>query len=190
MLRRRSPGPRLLDVGFGRGYLLQMAQVHGFEIHGVDSSAVQAAELAPQFGDRVAARVVGRDPIPWTDMDVVVMSHVLEHLPDPAATLDEVRSVLVPGGWLYLAVPDMGSMDFRIFGKTWDVISPLVHLQYFTEASLESLLERCGFEAVERVRHPRIRDEISPRWMRLMRRLGGDELGELAYVARVPGVLT
>ncbi len=187
LLARKAEGPRLLDIGFGRGYVLQMAQAHGFEVHGIDASAGHVAAVAPFLGDRVAHRLFGRDPLPWDSLDVVVMTHVLEHLPEPAQALAEVRAALNPGGWLYLAVPDMDSVDYRIFGKRWDVVNPLAHLQYFTDGSLRHLLEESGFEAVERVRHPRIRDEISPRWMRLMRQLGGDELGELTFLAKSPG---
>jgi SAM-dependent methyltransferase len=187
LLRRRTPGARLLDIGFGRGYLLQMAQVYGFEVFGVDSSAAHVERLRPHYGQRVAQCVVGRDTIPWEAMDVVVMSHVLEHLQEPDSALADVRKRMNPGGLLYVAVPDIDATEFKVFGKTWDVINPLVHLHYFSEQSLDRQLLSVGFEAVERVRHPLPADEISPRWARLMRHLGGDEVGELTVIARVPG---
>jgi hypothetical protein len=116
----------------GRGYLLQMAQVYGFEAYGIDSAASMIEPLRPLFGGRVAQAVVGRDPLPWTSFDVVVMTHVLEHLTDPGSVLREIASAMNDGGWVYVAVPDVESMDFKIFGKRWDVVNPLVHLQYFT----------------------------------------------------------
>jgi hypothetical protein len=91
-----------------------------------------------------------------------------------------------PAGWLYVAVPDIGSMDFKVFGKNWDVVNPLVHLQYFSERSLSLALESAGFEQITRIRHPHLRDEVSPRWMRLMRQLGGTESSELTMIARRP----
>jgi SAM-dependent methyltransferase len=186
LLRRRTPGARLLDIGFGRGYLMQMAQVYGFEVNGLDSSEDRVADMRPLFGERVMRVVVGRDPIPWRSFDVVVVSHVLEHLPDPVATIAEIASIMNPGGWLYIAVPDVGSMDFRIFGKHWNVVNPLVHVQYFSEQSLTTALESGGFEGVERLWHPRLRDELAPRWMRLMRQLGGSDSSELTILAKLP----
>ncbi len=186
LLRQRTPGARLLDIGFGRGYVLQMAQVYGFEAYGLDSSPARVEPMLPLFGHRVAHAVVGRDPFPWDSFDVVVFSHVLEHLPNPGGALVDIASIMNPGGWLYVAVPDVDSMDFKIFGKHWDVISPLVHLQYFTEESLTRVLESSGFQDVQRIRHPHLRDEVSPRWMRLMRQLGGSELSELTMLAKVP----
>jgi SAM-dependent methyltransferase len=187
LLHDRAPGHRLLDIGFGRGYLMQMAQAYGFEVHGVEGSRAQVAKLRPQFGDRVVHCVLGRDGIPWDGLDAVVMSHVLEHLHDPRQALTHIRERMSPGGWLYLAVPDLGSTHFKILGKRWDAINPLAHLQYFTEASLNRLLTACSFEDVERTEHPRIPDEVAPRWMRLIRQLGGSESSELVLLARAPG---
>jgi SAM-dependent methyltransferase len=187
LLQARSPGARLLDIGFGRGYLMQMAQGYGFEVYGIDGSPAQVERLRPQFGERIVNLVVGRDPIPWEAMDVVVMSHILEHVWDPEAVMSEVRRRMVPGGWVYLAVPDMESMHFKLLGKRWDAVNPLAHLHYFNERSLGRLLGTCGFEQVERVRHRPVEDAVAPRWMRLMRQLGGSESSELVLLARAPG---
>jgi len=185
-LSLRTSGARLLDLGFGRGYLMRVAPAYGFEVYGVDSSQAQVDRLTLEFGDRVARAVVGRDPIPWQAFDVVVMSHVLEHLPDPRAALEQVADVLNPGGLLYVAVPDLGSMHFKVLGKHWEAINPLVHLQYFTETSLSTLLTSAGFDAPERLRVPALPDEMSPRWMRLMRQLGGGDSDQLTVLARTP----
>ena len=186
LLRQRTPGARLLDIGFGRGYLLQMAQVYGFEAYGLDASPAMVEPMRPLFADRVAEGMLGRDPLPWRSFDAVVLSHVLEHVGDPGAALAEVAAVLNPGAWIYLAVPDVESVDFRVFGKQWDAVNPLVHLQYFGEGSLTRLLERSGFERVERIRHPQLRDAVSPRWMRLWRQLGGSDSSELTMLATLP----
>src|SRR5262249_53146515 len=130
--------------------------------------------------------VLGRDTIPWDSFDVVVMSHILEHLPDPMATLKQLRAIMNPGGLLYVAVPDMQSLQFRVFGKRWDVINPLVHYQYFNEQSLSRLLRDCGFVDLDRVKHPVAPKELAPRWVQAVRRLGGTDSGELAILAQVP----
>ena len=186
LLRLRSRGSRLLDLGFGRGYVMKLARAYGFEVYGVDGSGKLARDLTPEFGRNVCTRVLGLESIPWHSFDVIVMSHVAEHLADPGAVLREIYSKLNPGGILYLAVPDAGSIQYKIFGKNWNVVNPLAHLQYFSEASLSRLLSSVGFEALERTYQPALPRELTPGWMRLMRRLGGDESGELAMLARRP----
>ncbi len=185
-IRARATGARLLDIGYGRGYLMQLAQAYGFEVYGVDSSTALAEHIRPQFGGRLFQAVMGRDDLPWGQFDVVVMSHIVEHLPDPVATIGQVVDAMSPGGILYLAVPDVESMQFRIFGKKWDVINPIAHFQYFNERSLARLLRTCGMQDLQRVQQPAIPDALAPRWMHLVRRLGGTDSGELAIIAQKP----
>jgi 2-polyprenyl-3-methyl-5-hydroxy-6-metoxy-1,4-benzoquinol methylase len=185
LLRARAPGNRLLDIGFGRGYLMELARAYGFEVFGIESSRAKVEGLRPRFGQRVHQAVVGQADIAWHSFDVIVMSHVLEHLPDPAASLEQVRCSLNPWGILYLAVPDIDSFPFKVFGKKWDVINPLVHLQYFCAASLTRLLQDCGFVNLVRIQQPAIPPNLASRWQRLLTRLGGSDSSELVFLAQV-----
>ncbi len=186
LLRARAPGNRLLDIGFGHGHLMEMARAFGFDIFGIESSQIQMDRLRQRFGRRIYQAALGQDEIPWNSFDVVVVSHVLEHLPDPQAGLQQMRGVMNPRALLYVAVPDMRSLPFKVFGKRWDVISPLTHLQYFNEDSLSRLLRDCGFVGLERVQPPPLLPAVASRWMRLMRRLSGTDLSELIILAQVP----
>ena len=185
-LKDEARGRRLLDIGFGGGHLMHMARAYGFEVFGIDGSAQLVEAQQPFFGQRLQTAVIGDDALPWGSLDVIVMSHVIEHLGDPGAVLKQVWEALNPEGLLFAAVPDMGSVQFRILGKRWNVINPLAHFQYFNQASLTRLLTDSGFEIVERVEHPAFREAASSPWMKLVRSLGGTESGELAVLARRP----
>jgi len=184
LLSLKVSGARMLDIGFGHGYLMQMARAYGFEVYGIDAAQAHVDQMQPLLGSRVAHCILGRSPIPWDSFDVVVMSHILEHLPFPRASLEEVRRIMNPGGFLFIAVPDIDSMHFKIFGKHWDVINPLIHYQYFSGSSLVRLLEECQFEQPERINFPQLPEEILPRWTRLMRQMGGSENSEMIYLAK------
>lgn len=184
VLRRFARGPRLLDVGFGRGYLMHLAQAYGFEAYGVEGSSALSDALRPVFGRRLHRATVGDAPLPWGQFDVVVMSHVLEHMHAPQAALRHVRAALNNDGLLYVAVPDMDSIQFKIFGKRWNAISPVVHLQNFTERSLRHVLEAAGFEILSRLQHPPEPAALTNPAKRLFRDLGGTESGELAMLCR------
>lgn len=189
LLKTRAPGSRLLDIGFGRGHLLQLAAAFGFEVYGVDRSPALIDDLQPLLGKRLHQAGLDGSDLPWGSFDVIVMSHVLEHLEDPGAMLRKAARALNPEGVLYVAVPDMDSIQFKIFGRKWDVVTPLVHFQYLTEASLARLLTDAGFVSVERVQHVQLPQEIVPRWIRVIRRLGGNDGGELAMLAATPAAL-
>lgn len=180
-------GWRLLDIGFGGAHLMHTARAYGFSVYGLDSSSRLIDAQRPSFGDRLAHDLLDpSQPLPWGNFDVVVMSHVVEHLADPCGVLERVHDALVPGGVLYVAVPDMGSVQFQLLGERWNVMNPLVHFQFFNQASLERLLGDAGFEIEERIEHPPFRDDVAPPWMKLLRDLGGSESGELAMLARRP----
>ena len=184
LIRLRAPGTRLLDLGFGRGHIMRLARAYGFEVYGMDTSSHLVHQLEPEFGKRLSHGTLGTDGIPWDRFDVVIMSHVLEHLTEPDRVLRSVLAKLSPGGVLYVAVPDIASLQFRIFGKYWDAINPMVHMQYFNEESLSRLLRDTGFVGLERIRFPPLPRSIKPKWMQLFCDLKGDESGELALVAQ------
>ena len=186
LLRARAPGPRLLDIGFGRGYVLQLAKSYGFESYGIESSPRQIEELRPLLGNRLHLVQSSDTELPWEGFDAVVLSHVLEHLERPQELLGKIFRAMTPDGVLYVAVPDCDSVQFQLFGKRWDVISPLAHFQYFREDTLTRLLKTCLFDNIERINHEPVREEIAPRWMRHLRKLGATDAGELALVCRRP----
>jgi 2-polyprenyl-3-methyl-5-hydroxy-6-metoxy-1,4-benzoquinol methylase len=188
LLKSRAPGPRLLDVGFGQGWILQLARSYGFEPYGAESSLSQIEKLRPQLGNHLHLVRPGEADFPWSGFDAVVISHVLEHLEKPDELLGHIFSAMNVDGVLYVEVPDIESLQFQVFGKRWDAITPLAHLQYFKESTLSRLLRNCLFTDLERVNHASISDDVAPRWMRLLRRLGGTDAGELAMICRRPAL--
>jgi len=143
----RDPGA-LLDLGCWVGFLLAEARERGWQIVGVEPSEFASAYARDRLGLDVRTAELFTADLPGDGFDAVVMSDVIEHLPDPGAALDQVRDLLAPGGVLALALPDAGSRAARALGRRWWSVIP-THVQYFTRASLRTLLERHGFDAVE-----------------------------------------
>ena len=85
--------------------------------------------------------------LPAASFDAIVMADVIEHLPDPRATLEGLRPLLRPGGVLALVLPDAGSRVARVMGRRWWSVIP-THVHYFTRASMRTLLGRAGLETV------------------------------------------
>ena len=157
-----TPG-RLLDVGAGIGTFLVVARDAGWEPHGteVSSTAIDHArasgiELLP--GELAAAGVTG-------PFDAITLWHVLEHVPDPAATLRLCRSLMRDDGRLVVAVPNDGAAATALTSTgnlirralrrppspRYLVLAPGVesHIQHFDVGSLSRLLRMEDFR-VER----------------------------------------
>lgn len=184
LLSAGNIGRRLLDIGHGNGHLMLAARAYGFHVYGVDGDEGNCAPLRTVFGDQVQHRRLPVDRLPWGGFDHIVMSHILEHLAAPTNCMPAVVEALQPDALLYIAVPDSDALQFKIFGRLWDAVHPIIHPQFFNERSLRQFVENAGLEYVARVPSPTLSGPGVQRWMRMFRSLGGDESGELAVLAR------
>ena len=76
--------------------------------------------------------------------DLIVLLHVLEHIPEPLRTIQKAFSLLSPGGQLVLAVPNADSVERRLFGEFWDAWDIPRHIHHFSPGSLRKLVTRAG----------------------------------------------
>ena len=83
--------------------------------------------------------------------DIIIMSHVLEHLRHPDKDLQKLRDRLNPGGVLVILVPNHDSISARLFGRYWGWWQVPVHFNHFNRSALEHLARRSGYH-VNRVR--------------------------------------
>src|SRR6185295_6967154 len=66
-------------------------------------------------------------------VDLIVMEAVIEHLPRPLETLQELREFLTPAGRIVLTTPNMDSGEFRFLGKRWTpMLAPHAHIFLFS----------------------------------------------------------
>jgi SAM-dependent methyltransferase len=142
-----GPGRRVLDLGCRDGALTQ-AYASGNEIVGVDADRDALAEAEKLGIETQWADLDQPLDFPDASFDVVVAGEVLEHLRDPARTLDETRRVLRPGGTLVGSVPNAYRMKNRLrFLAGRRPEDDPTHLQMFSPDKLRALL--AGFDDVE-----------------------------------------
>lgn len=140
-------GQRLLELGCGNGARLAIMQDHGYRPEGQEVSPIAAARAAA-LGVPVHLGDLGDVAIASASFDAVVMNHVLEHLPDPAALLAECHRVLRPGGRLVSIQPNGASLAHRAFGPDWAGLDPPRHLHVFTPGSVAATARAAGFQRV------------------------------------------
>src|SRR5262249_5633000 len=69
--------------------------------------------------------------------DVIPMWHSLEHVHAPLEVLRQAHRLLVPGGRLVVAVPNIDSLPFRWFGPAWFGLDLPRHLTHFAPWTLQ-----------------------------------------------------
>ena len=65
---------------------------------------------------------------------------MLEHVPWPQITVEQVARVLKPGGLFVFSVPDAGAWEFGAFGRHWYALDCPRHLTHFDQRGLTALL--------------------------------------------------
>lgn len=140
---------RILDVGFGRGELMEQAARLGWCVKGTEVAA-GAARSGATRGFDVFHGPIEDAPFETGEFDVVTAVEVVEHVPRPLSMLTAMSRMLRPGGLLWLTTPHGRGISIRLLGLRWDVVSPPEHLQLFSIAGLYRLLERVDLR-VERL---------------------------------------
>ena len=144
---RLAEGGQLLDLGCGSGgFLLEMQRLPGWRVQGIEVNHKMAEFDREQLGLDVRAGTLEEAQLPAASLDVVTMWDVLEHLPDPLATLQEIRRILKPSGLLISSSPNAASLDARIFGRYWIGLDFPRHLYVFSPATVFALLRKAGLE--------------------------------------------
>jgi SAM-dependent methyltransferase len=139
------PGARLLDVGCGNGDFLVRMRELGWQVAGQDPDP-GAARVVRELGIECSERPLSADSFS-EPFDAITLHHVIEHVHDPIELLGACRSLLVPGGRLWLATPNAESFAAQRFGRDWLALDCPRHLVVFTQPSLDFALGRAGFES-------------------------------------------
>lgn len=141
---------RILEIGCGRGLLLNVLSRLGHECHGTERSGLAAKRAQTTVGVKVYTAPLDHCNLEKESFDLVILWHVLEHLENPGQTLAQVFELLRAGGMLVLEVPNLSSLQSRLTGKHWFHLDIERHLFHFPAAGLRKLLKATGFIVIEK----------------------------------------
>jgi SAM-dependent methyltransferase len=137
---------KVLDVGCAGGAFLVAAREHGFDAHGVEPSRWMAAHGRTNYNVNIKDGILVPGMFPKESFDMITLWDVVEHLPDPNATLSLIRYLLKRDGILLVNYPDIGSWAARFLGTTWPFWLS-VHLLYYSRTTIAAQLKRAQFSA-------------------------------------------
>ncbi|MFT3824515.1 MAG: class I SAM-dependent methyltransferase [Chitinophagaceae bacterium] len=141
---------QLLDLGAGTGAFAGYMQQKGWRVTGLEPDAGARAKARELHGISLL-ETNSLFQLPAGSFDVITMWHVLEHVHALHEYLDQLRTLLKPGGVLLIAVPNYTSEDATLYQQYWAAYDVPRHLYHFSPASMRKLVAKHGM-AVKSVR--------------------------------------
>jgi 2-polyprenyl-3-methyl-5-hydroxy-6-metoxy-1,4-benzoquinol methylase len=151
MLARRygRRGARLLEVGSGMGHLVAQLE-DTFQTYGMDLNH-WAVNKSREVVKNTQLQTASAQELPFSDhsFNVVIIKHIVEHLPKPGKAIQEIGRVTETGGTLILATPNLDSLLKPWKGKSWIGYQDPTHISLKRPAEWLALIEGAGFELIK-----------------------------------------
>lgn len=138
-------GNRLLDIGSGTGHFLKVANENGFEGYGIEPDE-DARNFAHKENHVRSCEQSELYNVEKKSIDVITMWHVLEHVYELRKDIQVMNEILVAGGKLFVAVPNMNSYDAKYYKEYWAAYDVPRHLYHFQQQDISKLFMDLGFE--------------------------------------------
>lgn len=155
---------KFLDIGCNIGVLVHVAKEAGFDAQGIDLSQSAVDFGKEKFG--VSLKKERLENISGDNIfDVIVMNHVIEHIPDLRDFSSHIHRLLKPDGIFLSVCPNAESgiaktlniLNKRKSGKGanwyWYGYLPEQHVWQFGPRSLKKVLKQCGFNIIKTSAH-------------------------------------
>lgn len=153
LVNQISKEDRVLDIGCGEGYVIQRLLNKTSNILGIDYQE-KSIEKAKRLLDNQVELIC--DDIhhyiknhPEQKFDVIVLSHVLEHIDNPQKFLKDIRGY---ANYFYIEVPDFEASHlnvFRQYVKTDLVYTDADHVSEFDRRELQDLMNNTDLEVLK-----------------------------------------
>lgn len=151
MLARRygKRGTRLLEIGSGMGHLVGQLE-DTFETYGMDLNH-WAVKQSKNVIEKTNLQIASAQELPYRDgaFNVVIIKHIVEHLPDPQKAIREIGRVTEPGGTLILATPNLDSLLKPWKGDRWIGYQDPTHISLKQPAEWLAMIRSADFNPLK-----------------------------------------
>ncbi|MFZ5494458.1 MAG: methyltransferase domain-containing protein [Verrucomicrobiota bacterium] len=155
LLKRRLPPAKVLEIGCAHGGYVALMRWAGYDASGTEMSPWIVQFAKQTFGVPVQAGRIEELAFASQSLDVIILNDVIEHLPDPAATLGHCAKLLKPDGFFVIQTPEYKEhLSYADILATGDKFIEHMrgkadeHLHLFSRRATQQLWTRLGFPAV------------------------------------------
>ena len=136
---------KVLDFGCSWGYFTFQLQEAGYDATGFEISKQRADFGRNHLGVTIIDGYINLDKVKPSYFDIIFSSHVLEHLPMLNGIFERFNTLLKPGGFLLLFVPNCGGNNVKKFGVNWGPMICEKHPLAFSFDFFQTILPQYDF---------------------------------------------
>lgn len=142
-------GTRLLEIGLGMGHLVAQLE-DTFDTYGMDLNH-WAVKQSRSVVEKTNLQTASAQELPYKDgaFNVIIIKHIVEHLPDPQQAIQEIGRVTEPGGVLILVTPNLDSLLKPWKGDRWIGYQDPTHISLKRPAEWLSFIQDAGFRPLK-----------------------------------------
>lgn len=144
-LKSHVKGEKLLEIGSGEGFLLEWFEKNGYDVFGVEPSKDNLSVIQKKLKKGKCITGYIEDAYTLKDrFNIIVLSHVLEHLVDCQESLIKLGKLLEPNGIIFIEVPNCQNpktLEHSIYTQP--------HIHHFSKSNLEMLVQNCGYIVIK-----------------------------------------
>jgi ubiquinone/menaquinone biosynthesis C-methylase UbiE len=139
----------LLEIGTGLGHLAGRLENH-FQTYALDVNP-WALRIARQNSQQTQFQSASAMELPFRNnvFGVVILKHIVEHLPDPAQAIRETSRVTQGNGVLILATPNLDSLLKPLKGGKWIGYLDPTHISLKSPAEWLTMVRHAGFKILK-----------------------------------------
>jgi 2-polyprenyl-3-methyl-5-hydroxy-6-metoxy-1,4-benzoquinol methylase len=135
---------RILDIGCANGGLLGYLKELGYSnLYGIDPSPACVENTQRNYGIEAAIGSLFKLPQNIGKFDIIILSHVLEHIQDIQSAIRSIEQLLHPEGYLYIEVPNAAEYIHHLYAPFQDFNTE--HINHFSEHYLNNLFQKESF---------------------------------------------
>jgi 2-polyprenyl-3-methyl-5-hydroxy-6-metoxy-1,4-benzoquinol methylase len=136
---------KLIDVGCGIGYFLEVAKKRGWEVYGTEFTE-EAVKMCESKGASMKLGPLNTKDYEAGSFDVVCSFEVIEHINNPREELSSFNKILRKGGLVYCTTPNFNAIERHQLKADWNVLTYPEHLSYYTPKTLKGVFKETGFK--------------------------------------------
>ena len=137
---------KILDVGCGIGYFLEVAKERGWEVYGTEFTD-EAIQICSSKGINMQKGILSTRNYQSEEYDIITSFEVIEHINNPIEELTNFHALLRKGGLVYVTTPNFNSLVRYRLKSDYNVICYPEHLSYYTPKTLKNVFSSVGFSS-------------------------------------------